>query len=569
MAKNISRKIKPAIADQASTGRKQPGVAQEQSDVLFRVLFDLSPDAVVLIDPHDPDGLWPIIDCNTAACLMNGYRREELVGHSIDVINATRGTRAERDAYMKMLREAGNLNIEVKHRHKSGVLFPVETSTTLITVGERELVIGIDRDISERKRAEEALRKAHDELEQRVQERTAELGIANEALKADIAGRKQAEEKIRRQLAHLTALGEIDRAIASGFDLHLNLTTLLVHAVIQLDIDAAAVLLFNPNSLTLEYIAQYGFQGNSLERAQPRLDTGYAGRAIQDRQIVRIPNIKDQRDDEFLTRLWVDAGFVSYYGVPLIAKGHVMGVLEIFKRVPLEPDMEWLDFLRTLAGQAAIAIDNDTLFTSLQRSNSELSLAYDATIEGWSHALDLRDRETEGHSQRVTEMTMELARAFDLSKHELVQVRRGALLHDIGKMGIPDAILLKPGPLTTEEWALMRKHPTFAYEMLAPIQYLRPALDIPYCHHEKWDGTGYPRGLKGEEIPLAARLFAVVDVWDALCSERPYRAAWPEEKVREHIQSLSGIHFEQRIVKTFLGAGDFHQPRGRGRGFEV
>jgi putative nucleotidyltransferase with HDIG domain len=188
----------------------------------------------------------------------------------------------------------------------------------------------------------------------------------------------------------------------------------------------------------------------------------------------------------------------------------------------------------------------------LQRAHLELAQAYETTLEGWSRALDLRDQETEGHTQRVTEMTVRLARAIGLSEAELVHVRRGALLHDIGKMGIPDSILLKPGPLTEAEWEVMRKHPSYAHDLLTPIAYLHEALDIPYCHHEKWDGSGYPRGLKGEHIPLAARLFAVVDVWDALCSDRPYRAGWPEKRVREHIRSLAGAHFDREVVRLFL-----------------
>jgi putative nucleotidyltransferase with HDIG domain len=192
------------------------------------------------------------------------------------------------------------------------------------------------------------------------------------------------------------------------------------------------------------------------------------------------------------------------------------------------------------------------LFDGLQRSNSELSLAYDATIEGWSKALDMRDKETEGHSQRVTAVTLHLARLMNCPDEALVHIRRGALLHDIGKMGIPDSILLKPGALNDEEWRLMRKHPELAYEMLAPIAYLRKALDIPYCHHEKWDGSGYPRGLKGEEIPLAARIFAVVDVWDALRSDRPYRASWSDEEVRAHILKQSGTHFDPQVAEVFL-----------------
>jgi putative nucleotidyltransferase with HDIG domain len=248
----------------------------------------------------------------------------------------------------------------------------------------------------------------------------------------------------------------------------------------------------------------------------------------------------------------IEDAFVAYYAVPLIAKGQMKGVMEIYQRTPLDPDSGWMEFLEALSGDAAIAIDNAALFDELQRSNVEITLAYDRTLEGWSRALELRDRETEGHSQRVTEMTLELARALGMSEVELVHVRRGALLHDIGKMGVPDEILHKPGPLTDEEWEIMRRHPVYALELLSPIPYLKPALDIPAYHHERWDGNGYPNRLKGEQIPLAARIFAVVDVYDALLSERPYRPAWPEEKVINYLQEQAGHHFDPHVVEVFL-----------------
>jgi putative two-component system response regulator len=182
----------------------------------------------------------------------------------------------------------------------------------------------------------------------------------------------------------------------------------------------------------------------------------------------------------------------------------------------------------------------------------ELARAYDATLDGWARALDLRDHETEGHSRRVTVMTVRLARAWGICGEELMHIRRGALLHDIGKLGVPDAILRKPGSLDDDEWLVMRMHPVYAYEWLASIDYLRPALDIPYAHHERWDGSGYPRGLRGLEIPLAARLFAVVDVWDALRSERPYRPGWSAEQIVTHLASLAGIHFDPEVVRVFL-----------------
>ena len=188
----------------------------------------------------------------------------------------------------------------------------------------------------------------------------------------------------------------------------------------------------------------------------------------------------------------------------------------------------------------------------LQRATQALTVAYDTTLEGWSRALDLRDHETEGHSRRVTELSVTLARSLGMRAEQIVQIRRGALLHDIGKLGIPDHILRKPGALTDEEWETMKTHPTLALELLAPIEFLRLALDIPHYHHEKWDGGGYPHGLKGEEIPLAARIFAIVDVWDALSQDRYYRKAWNPDRVREHIRSQSGRHFDPAIVESFL-----------------
>ncbi len=235
-----------------------------------------------------------------------------------------------------------------------------------------------------------------------------------------------------------------------------------------------------------------------------------------------------------------------------MAKGLIKGVLEIFHRSRLDSDLEWEDYLETLGGTAAIAIDNAQLFAGMQQSNLELLAAYDATIVGWSLAMDLRDKETEGHSQRVLDLTLKMANRIGILPQEMVNIRRGALLHDIGKLGVPDHILNKPDTLNDEEWSIMRQHPVHAYNMLIPIAYLRGALDIPYCHHEKWDGTGYPRGLKGEEIPLAARIFAIVDVWDALRSVRPYRPNWSKERALIYIQEQKGRHFDPYVVDIFL-----------------
>ncbi len=372
---------------------------------------------------------------------------------------------------------------------------------------------------------------------------------------ADMAGsaihRMNLYRRVERQVQRLTALRDVDTAIASSFDLRVTLTVLIDNAISRLNVDAAAVLLYNPNSQTLTYAFGRGFHTSAITHSILRIGDGLPGRAALSRTLVAEPDLSNS--PYFRRRdLLASENFVSYYAVPLIAKGQVKGVLEIFHRSPLNPTPDWLEFLHTLAGQAAIAIDNTQLFDKLQRSNQELIMAYDTTLEGWSKALELRDRETEGHAQRVTDLTLALARRMGVPPAEMVHIRRGVLLHDIGKMGIPDHILRKTGPLTEDEWESMRQHPKLAYDLLYPIAYLRPALDIPYCHHEMWNGKGYPRGLKGEEIPIAARIFSVVDVWDALASDRPYRPAWPREKILRYIRSQAGKRFDPMVVDAFL-----------------
>lgn len=373
---------------------------------------------------------------------------------------------------------------------------------------------------------------------------------------AEIGGnsihRMYLHEQTVKQLERLAALRSIDLAISSVFDLQITLTILINEVIKQLNVDAASVLLIQPGSSRLEYVVGQGFYTHKIEATSQRIGEGHASRAVIERHIIQVPDLANHNGKFIRAQLLAEEGFVSYYAMPLISKGDVKGVLEIFNRSRLNPDREWLDFLETLGGQTAIAIENSILFQDLQRSNFELALAYDATIEGWSRALDLRDRETEGHTQRVTDLTLKLARKMGLSDERLVLIRRGALLHDIGKMGIPDYILLKPDELTAAEQHIMRQHPRLAYDMLEPIAYLRDALNIPYCHHEKWDGTGYPRGLAGTQIPLEARLFAIVDVWDAITTDRPYRKGWPRKKALKYIREQCEIHFDPKMVELFL-----------------
>jgi response regulator RpfG family c-di-GMP phosphodiesterase len=238
---------------------------------------------------------------------------------------------------------------------------------------------------------------------------------------------------------------------------------------------------------------------------------------------------------------------------PLKIKDDLIGVIYVDHRgMPGMFHERDMNLISAFADQAAVAIDNARLFEDLKSTNLELQIAYEATLQGWVRALDLRDKETEGHTQRVTSLTVQLARQMGSSEDAIVHITRGALLHDIGKIAIPDSILLKPAELNEEERALIRGHPAFAYDMLKPIQFLHPALDIPYCHHEKWDGSGYPRGLKEEEIPIAARMFAVVDVWDALTSHRPYRKPLPRDEARAYLREQATLHFDPRAVEAFL-----------------
>lgn len=383
---------------------------------------------------------------------------------------------------------------------------------------------------------------------------------------AEIAGsaiqRAQLYDQTHTQLKRMSALHHINLAITGYPDTSNMLQILLDQLIAQLGVDAARVLAINPNRQTLEFAASRGFRTDSLQTTQLDFGESNVSQAVLDQGTIYIPDLKT-RYVNFLRSDFIDAeGFVSYLAVPLVAKSRSMGVLEIFHRSPLKHDPDWMGFLEAMASQAAIMIGYARLLEDLQRSNTELNQAYDATLEGWSMALEARDQETSGHSQRVTEITLRLARAMGFKESDLVHIRRGALLHDIGKLAIPDSILLKAGSLNEEERVLIQEHPRKAFEMLAPIAYLHPALDIPYSHHEKWDGTGYPRGLKGEEIPLSARIFAIVDVWDALTSDRPYRKAWSREKAIAYIRDQAGKHFDPQVVDAFLTLVQSEKARG-------
>lgn len=361
-------------------------------------------------------------------------------------------------------------------------------------------------------------------------------------------------ERTRQHMSRLLALSQVTAAINASVDLSLSLGVLLDEAIRQLALDAAGVLLLDTVTHHITQAAQRGMPDSFSSAATHHImgTDDPAFEVIQNRRLFIAMDI-EKINREFPRRaLWETAGFRGYAAFPLFSKGVVCGVLELYTRRPLLFDRYEQEFAETLAKVTAMAIEMAKLFNGLQHANMELRVAYDATIEGWARVLELRDYETKGHSDRTTDLTIQLASRMGFSPKELTDIRWGALLHDIGKMGIPDSILHKPGPLSDEEWQIMRQHPVYAYNLLKDIEFLRTALDIPYCHHEKWDGSGYPRGLRGEEIPLPALIFAVVDVWDALRSDRPYREAWPVEKILAYLQTESGRHFAPNVVKVFL-----------------
>jgi PAS domain S-box-containing protein len=389
----------------------------------------------------------------------------------------------------------------------------------------------------------------------------------------DITERKNAEivrnqllEDSQRRLNRIDSLREIDEEISSSSELTSTLDKIVNNLLIHLQADAVDVLLYDHRDDSFYYADSIGFSSERIQNARVKFGGSLAGIAAETRGLVHFTDLQNENVDEAFRSLLKEEKIKSYFGVALVAKEKIVGVLELYLRKETETDSEWLDFFQTIAGQAAVAIENAQLLDGLESTNRKLSqvnadlisananltAAYDATIESLAKALNLRDYETEDHSRRVTSMMIDLAELMDFSPEEKVHIHRGTLLHDIGKMGVPDSILRKPGLLTPEERKTMEQHPIYAYNLLKSIDYLQPALSIPHLHHEKWDGTGYPHGLKGEVIPLAARLFAMVDVFDALTSDRPYRKAWSVEKAVEYIKEQSGKHFDPSLVNVFL-----------------
>lgn len=384
-----------------------------------------------------------------------------------------------------------------------------------------------------------------------IEKQRRELQDSNERLRTIDEERQRLLQAERKNRVLADTLRRIGLALSATLDLQELLDHICRESIHLFDVDAAYLWLVRNGNLV--GFAGFGEGREAFLDLEVRLDDPdtLGPRVIREKRPIYVNDCAQSNEVNWsLIRRF---NVKSILGVPLMAKGRAIGALMILDtHAPDRFSKAEADLSRVLASHAAVAIDNAQLFVNLERSKERLERAYDSTLEGWSRALELRDHETEGHTKRVAAMSVHLARELGLNENELVHIRRGALLHDIGKMAIPDRILRKPGPLNESEWAIMRKHPVYARDLLEPIEYLRPAVDIPYSHHEKWNGSGYPLGLSREEIPLSARVFAVIDVYDALTCDRPYRDAWPEDKVLAHIDDQTGVHFDPDVAEVFL-----------------
>ncbi len=498
--------IMAVVSDESGHIQSQRAL-QEAEKKLATALLTI-PDAIAITRLSDGK----FIEVNESFESLAGYSAAELSGRTSLELNLW-AQPEEREWMMEQLRLNGQVtDMEIKVRIKSGEIRFGLASARLIELHGQPCVLISIRDITEK---------------------------------------KSSEDRFRKQMQRLATLRVVDMTIAASMELDQVLNLLLEKLIRELDVDACALLLLNSNK-QLVHRASVGMPEACVSNVNINLGENHAGWAALHLQPIYVMHTEETPDTLLSRKEFADAGFIAYYCTPLIAKGKVLGVLEIFNRRRLPSDPEWLNFFEALADQAAIAIENASLMDTVEQTNQEMMAAYDDTIQGWAHALELRDGETEGHSQRVLQMTLAIASAMGFDEAQLVHIKRGALLHDIGKMAVPDAILFKPGPLTADEWEIMRKHPMHAYRLLAGISFLRPALDIPYCHHERWNGSGYPRGLAGEQIPLSARIFAVVDVWDALLSDRPYRNAWDEQRVAGYLRQNAGILFDPAVVAAFF-----------------
>jgi PAS domain S-box-containing protein len=382
-------------------------------------------------------------------------------------------------------------------------------------------------------------------------ENDAQVFTAIGDLMSSALGRFNLIQRLEKQLERVESLHAIDQAITGVFDIRVINRVILEEVRKGLGADAADIMHLNPLTNTLDLCGDVGLRSSFIHTRKVPTSTSIAGKVLMNRSAFEAPDLS-KNPVEFQFKDWDEEGFKAYFAHPLIVKGKPIGVMELFFRHTFYPDPEWFKFFESLAAQAAVAYDSCHTFSDLQRVKQNLSNTYNAALETWSKSLELTNIENHGHVQRVTRQTLMLAKELGIDENELPNIERGALLHDIGKLGILDEILLKKGELSDTEWHEIERHPVIAKDLLSGVNLLKDAIDIPFSHHENWDGSGYPQGLRGEAIPKAARIFAVVETYDALLSEKPYRDAWTQEKAIEYLKQERGKKFDPKIIDAFF-----------------
>lgn len=563
-----------------------------------------------------------ILECNAVAEEVYGYTREELLTMNVADL-ATREFTADKPDYVTWQIEQGGHFTNIPNVKKDGIIFPVEISTKITNIEGTKFAVAYVRDITERKKTENAILESEAKFKALAQTAAAGIFINRDdqflyvnPMWCEITGMTEPEllntslwsvinhgdggevrekytdllrtesgmirfetsfnsrtgeqkwlditagfidyqgEKatigtaiditFRKQRENdLEVVAKISEALRTDLTREQVRTTILAELLTSLAVDGAIISTMEEREDLPNLVRAIGCW-QSVDNRKLKANEGLSGFIVSSCK----PYVNfDAAHDAYFAFPDLITNMVTLAGVPLVTKGETIGSI-IIGSSRLMSDNE-LRLLKTIGDLAASAIHRSDLYEQTSVQATELKRAYDATLEGWAHALELRDKETQGHSLRIANMTVELATRMGIDEQDLDNIRRGALLHDIGKMGVPDTILLKPGKLTEDEWSIMQKHPTYAYEMLSELPYFKDVLDIPYCHHEWYDGTGYPRGLKGEKIPLSARIFAIVDAWDALVSDRPYRKAWTKENALKHLVDQAGTHFDEEVVKAF------------------
>ncbi len=482
------------------TERKKAEALVEQSEKKYRELFKVNKDGITIHFQSTATMPGTYVEVNEAAPKILGYTAEEML--SLTPLDLEPTVSEEQLIFRNMeLENFGNASFETTFRNKSGRHVFVDISSQKVVYDDKPAIMTIIRDITDRKQHENELQA---------------IATLSSALRT-APGRSEMLPVIVEQIVNL------------------------------LDCDSATIEIIESGTNDVVVEAAHGLW-EPLIGSRQKEGTGINTIIAATRQPYLTQNL--EKDPGLFYHQWARYGIRGSVGVPLIAQEKLIGFIWVGRRSDITQNEVRL--LGAITDIAANAIHRSTLHEQTQKDASELAVAYETTLEGWARALELREQETAGHSKRVVKYTLELAKRYGFSAIDLTHIQRGASLHDIGKMGIPDNILLKKGPLTPGEWKVMREHPMHAFKLLSKIPYLLPALDIPHYHHERWDGTGYPEGLKGNDIPLAARIFAVVDVWDALSSDRPYRKAWSDDEVVNYLRENAGILFDPSVVEIFL-----------------